>query len=60
MESEWKKRTDEDFPQELLGEKFFQQYGTPVIVEKPKRVSISVKNDSKFSRLIFIPVASND
>jgi GWxTD domain-containing protein len=52
-----KSETDEDFPQELLGEKFFQQYGTPVIVEKPKRVSISVKNDSKFSRLIFIPVA---
>jgi len=51
-----KNEPDQDNLQELHGEKFFQQNGTPIILEKPKRVSISIKRDSKYSRLIFIPI----
>lgn len=51
-----KNEPDQDNLQELQGEKFSLQNGTPIILEKPKRVSISIKRDSKYSRLIFIPI----
>jgi GWxTD domain-containing protein len=47
---------DEDTPQELHGDQTYQEYGTPVIQENPKRVSISIASDSKRSRMVFIPV----
>ncbi len=51
-----KNETDEDNLQELSGDKCLQQYGTPVVIENSKHASISVKKDSKHSRLIFIPI----
>jgi GWxTD domain-containing protein len=51
-----KNETDEDISQELHGEKCIQQNGTPVIIENSKRVSISIKSDSKRSRIVFVPV----
>jgi GWxTD domain-containing protein len=51
-----KKETDENNPQELLGEKFILQNGTPVILEDAKRNSISIKRNSKHSRIVFIPI----
>jgi len=53
-----KSETDEDFPQELLGENS-SAYGTPVIVENRSGLNFS-KNDSKFSRLILFQLQSND
>ncbi|MGD1046792.1 MAG: GWxTD domain-containing protein [Bacteroidota bacterium] len=51
-----KNETDEDIPQELHGEKSIQQNGTPIVIENPKHVSISIKRDSKHSRIVFIPI----
>ena len=51
-----KNKTDEDNPQELLGEKCVQQNGTLVVIEDPKRASLSIVKDSKHSRIVFIPI----
>jgi len=51
-----KNETDEDIPQELHGEKYIQQNGMPGVIENLNRASISIKKDSKRSRLIFVPV----
>ena len=48
--------TDEDIPQELYGEKCVQQNGTPSVIENLKHISISIKMDSKHSRVVFIPI----
>ncbi|MCX6120374.1 MAG: GWxTD domain-containing protein [Ignavibacteriales bacterium] len=51
-----KNEADEDSPQKLLGEYFVQQNGTPIIIENSKHTSISIKKDSKYSRIIFFPI----
>jgi len=56
----WKLRSkddsDESIMQELHGEQYIPQFGTPVIVEGSKNISFTVKNDSRYSRIIFAPV----
>jgi GWxTD domain-containing protein len=51
-----KNETDEDIPQELYGEKCIQQNGTPVVVKNLMRASISIKRNSRHSRIVFIPI----
>jgi GWxTD domain-containing protein len=51
-----KEENDEDTPQELFGEKFVQQNGTPIVIENPKRAFISINKNSKHSRIVFIPI----
>ena len=51
-----KRDNDEEYPQELIGEKFILQYGTPVILEKSRHASISTIKTSRYSRLVYIPV----
>jgi GWxTD domain-containing protein len=51
-----KNESDEDNAQEFLGDKFIQQYGTPLVGENTKHTSISIKKDSKQSRIIYIPI----
>ena len=51
-----KNEDDEDNLQEFSGEKYFQYFGTPIIIEKSKRSAISVVDDSKYSRMVFIPI----
>jgi GWxTD domain-containing protein len=51
-----KNESDEDNAQEFLGDKFIQQIGTPLVGENTKHTSISIKKDSKQSRIIFIPI----
>jgi GWxTD domain-containing protein len=51
-----KRETDEDIQQDLHGEKCDQENGTPVVIENPMRTSISIRKDSKHSRIFFIPI----
>jgi GWxTD domain-containing protein len=52
-----KNETDEDNPVVLQGNSFIQNYGVPAISEHQKRACISIKKNSKFSRIVFIPVS---
>ena len=51
-----KKENDEDYPQELNGERFIQQSGTPIIQGQSKHVSISTVRTSNCSRIVYIPI----
>lgn len=51
-----KKENDEDYPQELIGERFIQQNGIPVIQEQSKHASISTVKSSNVSRIVYIPI----
>jgi GWxTD domain-containing protein len=51
-----KKENDEDYPQELTGERFIQQNGTPVIQGQSKHTSISIVKTSNCSRIVYIPI----
>jgi GWxTD domain-containing protein len=51
-----KKDNDEEYPQELAGEKFILQNGTPVIMEESKHASISIIKTLNYSRIVYIPI----
>jgi len=51
-----KSETDEENQQNFHGDKCYQENGTPVVIEDPKRAVISIKGDSKYSRIFFIPI----
>jgi len=54
-----KKEADEDHPQEFLGEKYFQQFGSLLVRENPKRTFLSLVHDSKRSRIMYIPIPTD-
>jgi GWxTD domain-containing protein len=47
---------DEDNLQELQGERYYQEYGTPAVIVNQKRPSISIQGNSKHSRMVYIPL----
>ena len=51
-----KKENDEDYRQELAGERFIQQNGTPFMKEQSKHASISIVKTSPCSRMVYIPI----